>query len=519
MKEIKIDNTRLIIKQVPIKFGITTGVIDLSYEKPFMKYQAALISPINFSKPMSILDFRNVNRKICLPSELRDTEAFILCKGYETYHVEDYNENEASILLGWLWFALREDRLGLAENIVHALKNNNLANRFYETYGLTSEIFIEDLKNRVISSNSKYLNKDFDFERPKIYNGNRYSIVDLVNDLVKYKAEIYINPELIGTYKRISEKTIETHHPLFIDKPTYITDEWFRVVGAVRNSERANLSINYRGKVSVHIPENKDLDVKDETVTLDAMRNFCVIEDGMLNMKKLVVRTNDTGFIKKLKQTGLFRNYLLANNEAIIDLTKIPVISGYGSKFKVPKKMLATAELNYVKSKIINYYIKRKQRNELPEEKTIVVSPKEQYLNKLGIYGKYYFPLKISKSTDKITSSTCKISISSKYSPVQYLKSIDSFIVKGQCKNKFINDTLTDFIKSLNGKGIDSDTIIKNTDEHIYWKNKVCDLKFRIIIGKSLKLYRNKTTADKISGKITQKFNEDNSCSVTWHTN
>ncbi len=115
---------------------------------------------------------------------------------------------------------------------------------------------------------------------------------ELIDDLVKDKADILTDSELIGKYLRISS-AVDTG-------AKFVHEKWSRITGKLGNRRRANMSLTIMGKVKVNIPEN-EFDIEPGDREFPAFRSVCIIKDGSIWVPKIGVRLHSKKLIQKLK--------------------------------------------------------------------------------------------------------------------------------------------------------------------------------------------------------------------------
>lgn len=396
-----------------------------------------------------------------------------------------YTEDEKKVLVSVFSGVADEFRLDTAEILCHAIGNKELLTTFYSDYGKmndTRKLCSELLeKSKILESKGVSDKFPFQYQRP------RYSIYELVQDLIKEKASICTDPELIrGSYKKISrglEKTSE-----------FVGDAWNPIVGQSFNKTRANLSITYLCSVKVDIPEN-EFGVKARQKELKTLKSICVVKDGKVCNTSFGVRITSKTLERKLKSAGIVSSNLVYSGDFALDIEKLPVISK--SKLSAVRTFdLATAESWYRLSDIALEYLRRRQYKEtkglkevpdkIEEEKT----PQEQFLESLGIYGDYFYPDKKASSKISNVYYTTELISNIKTIPTRETctKNITKLLNSLKC-NKFVSDFLEAFVIPDIDRGVPYNELIKIWEDR---KNRnkliIRDLKFRLIAGKSLKV-------------------------------
>ena len=478
MIDVNIKNSRLRFRQLDwIK-----GEKEITVDKSKLHFQA-----IYFYQENSNMFYRlSLCGKDCFNTESIAgslvSSAFVL-ENRETTDFRDYTTEERNLLYVLFLTEFFSNRLNTAELVCHSLEDGELLRLFYETY------------NNIYSSLKCYisdvLSNKVTIERPKkkyslIYQRSRYSVCDLLDDLINDKSYIYTDSDLIEDYSRISRP--------IKDGSKFVPEMWSAIVGKQGNRTRANLSILYSGIVSIDIPENK-FGIKTGPRELKATRSICIVKDGIVWTPKIGVRINSERLIKKLKACGVIEKRLVFKNEFLLNLSNLPVISK--SKLRrVVKFDIAKAEANVFMDGIaiayLSYlkYLEDKKLKALPEKIKEEDTPEEKFLHSLGVYGDHYYPG--FTETDKITGSYEALEIIGNISqvPNDYSKNLRSFINTGNCRSVVIREYLKKVIKPEvdNPKTSISDLLEVWKNKKNRDINKLRDLKFRLILKKDLKI-------------------------------
>lgn len=413
-------------------------------------------------------------------------EYYVITTSGERLSKVNYTDEEKKILISILSGLLREFKLDTAELLCHAIGNKELLDAFYSSYGSMSDIG-ELCKKLYLQSTISSI-PDTSKLFPHQYQRSRYSIYDLAKDLVKDKAMICTSPDLTGKYKKISRSVKKTSE--------VVEDSWNQILGRTFNMTRANLNLNYLGNVTVEIPDN-EFGVKPGPMELKTIKSICLVIDGKACNTSFGIKINSKKLGKKLKASGIIKEDLVCPGEYLINIANLPVLS----KSKLPNIRLfdlGMAETWYKLSDIAIEYLKRreyKEKNklsELPEKLEITEEsdPKTKFLIELGIYNGMFYP---TKKVDKISKV---------YNTVELVSKINGIPTKETCirnitrilngygkSNKLVQDFLDSYVISKIGPNPDYENSIK------YWeslredcKNKIRDLKFKLILGKSLKV-------------------------------
>ena len=305
-------------------------------------------------------DFKYVS--LCGSYSLTPKEGYS-CYGLARLRTEavdrsEYTEGELKILYRLLYSMAKEVKIPkFTEILVRGISDVNLTSLFYDK--VRSEMFFRylgDLCNGVR-----------EYERGEIhvetYNRNRYSIYQLIKDLVKDRSSISINPDLIK-YTRIS-----------LSKRPENTKEkdWAKVISMQGNKYRANVGILCKA---------------------ESFYSMCLVKDGAVHTKTLVVKINNSRFRRKLYSAGLVSGSLVFKDELILDLTKVPVIS---------KRLVSNiTEQDYLRS-CLNLIVQ-----ERAYKIALKKSPKEEKAKKEGSGDPMKYPEKIISYTADFLDGTTK---------------------------------------------------------------------------------------------------------------
>ena len=343
-----------------------------------------------------------------------------------------------------------------------------------------------------ISMLSKFRSTLFDknpikIGRPDIlyYGRPKYSLLDLMKDFSKTPdLQIFLDPELIGKYKRISRR-VE-------DGSKVLKDRWAKFIGVAGNRTRANISLKTLSKVKVMVPEN-DKGVEPGEKILTSLRSFTLVVDGKLNMEEIGIKTSRTDLIGKLKRLGIVEP-MLFEGEYVINLTqlplfrKLPSISSYQlgyAEFKVKESDIMLKFINLL------IYRQEKELKELPrkiKEPEQEKSESELFLESLGIFGDVYYPGKTKTVTSEKFYMATEIEGKVKGIPENLYPNLRDYINTGSCKNAVIMKALIGLaglreeidLKKLTEirKGVEKEKKIR--------ADRLKSLKYRVISGKTL---------------------------------
>ncbi len=284
--------------------------------------------------------------------------------------IRKYTEEEYRILLGAIGSSFTLGYLELCEKLCISTKDENLIKEFYSCYSgdRFNKWLIEKYKDK--SYTPAIRNKEF----PRQYRGARYSIYELIKDLVNEKeAKVLLDAKFIGEYQRISKSKKKVP-----ENVEYNKDDWSDIKGILGNKERANLSLLIQTPVSVTIPE--------ETKKVKAIKSVNIIKDGIRNMDFIGVSVGKK-LESKLIRTGCVDFKLIWEGELILNLNKLPVVSTRDIKHTSAKN-LAEKEFDLYIAKLACMYYERKDKTK-PEP----LSDREKYLRSFGIDGSSYIPV------------------------------------------------------------------------------------------------------------------------------
>lgn len=494
-KEIRINGSKLKIESIVYSKGdsVISGI-----DKKALKYQMVLFYDPDGGKDhyWKSLDISGKSGKISVPAEISSsyTKATILTrlqgKKFKKYDGEAYSKSDSDVILSWIG-ELSDLRLDTAETLIHALKDDNVARMFYSSYGMKMLGEFKKTISEDIIRGKGYTPAVWSNEFSKIYQRNRYSVCELMKDLVDSGVMIYTDPELIGKYNKISR--------CVKDGSKFIPDRWSRVIGVTGNKTRANLSLTYMGNVFIDIPKNS-FGIPNGHKELKAIRSFCLVADGMLNMKQIGIKTTDKDLLRKLRGAGVIESPLILDDEYLLDLTKIPVAKKMSTR-RLGSRVLGTLEADpLVYGIILGYlrrleYMKSKGVSVMPKKMDIEEeSEKDKFLHSLGIYDGMYYPPKteVARSSKVYTAVEVKAVI--KGIPSDPVSNIINFINTGSCRNTVIKKILSNVKDTYSTKSLEElRKEIEKTEKQRDLSNvELRDYKFRMILGKTLRFYDSK---------------------------
>jgi hypothetical protein len=405
-------------------------------------------------------------------------------------------------------------KLELIEGLVRAI---GLATPLLHLYTYGDKL--QDTYQRLYTSldtiyllNDKKVDKEL-FGFPTYHGGKRYSIYELINDLVEDESFILDtnNFKLISPIAK--NETVETERA---------SDEWCRVLGKTGNKKRANLSIDFLANLLVDIPENK-VGIEPGKLHITAPRKICIIKDGILINPEISVKVNSNKLQKKLVSAGIVKNKLLYKNELTLDLSKLPIITR--DKLKINVFDLAQTEVKYTFSSIACNYLERlvymrdKKLTTCPKKlQEPEKSEKEKFLEKLGVYGNRLYSTKVKTEANSKYLANEVSGVIEGMNTRYYSDDILSYCNKSKC-NLVIENFLKNIDKELTFTPL-NDLYEEWRKEHSKQERKLRDLKFRLLLGRTFrfKCISNKKDFSTTSNKI-EVFVYGESVKVYWRFN
>ena len=476
---IKINNSKLSIVELNFTKGDTevTGI-----DKNKLKYQKLILTSPG-THQFAILPV--TSDTVTIPSsvkKLKFSEAWAIEKGTTKATKEKYTGLEKDVMLKWVK-ALYPVHLDTAELLCHACGYGNVLNGFYESYGtemIRSFYRLIDSITSGMGKGTKASARTYCYQ----YGSRKYSIYQLLKDFIEAgDVKIYTDPALIGSYKRITRGVISAG--------TLVPDKWCEVIGIIGNRTRANLSLSYKSMVTVAIPTNSY--GIPSSLDLESVRSFCIVKDGIIWSTKLGIKTSNRSLIKKLRNAGVIEMGLVYDDEYLLNLEKLPVISARETR-NITSWLLAKSEVSVEYARIGSMWAAKK---DLMERKKLAVCPKkmddeaisekEKLLHSLGIYGNKYIP-RTTVVPAKSSYESYEISGNISQLPKDPSLQITNAINNSPSTNPIIKAIVEDIEKNHNLSGR---TYLESYD---YWENekvqrikRLRDLKFRLILGKTLK--------------------------------
>lgn len=470
--EIKINNSKLKIVKVHFRKGDYSITL---INKPKLKYQFVVFTdPVDKKLcPQKKVDTTGLT-KIFLESSISDNYnncwSLELEKSSSIFKDVSYNLDEIRVIMSFIYITAL-DHQDTSEILSLCTQDSSIISKFYSSYGKQG---ITEFKNFIKNclTDIKYSPKITKEFYPINYSKNRYSIQDLISDLISDNAEILTNKYLVGEVENISMKKEDTSN---LSAPS--DNEWCKITGILGNKTRANLSLRFTKKVLVSIPEN-DLGIDTGMKEFDSFGAICIIKDGILWQKTLGVKISNK-LAGKLKKLGMVKGELLYSGEYLIDLSVIPIVSK--SRLKgISSSYLADLEIKYLLANTAIEYL-----NYMYPDTPTPSSKEDEFYNKLRIFNGVYCPKTKTVKTGKSYITTELVS------EVSGIANSQSEMIKEfwKIKNKKLySGIIYDFIRNL---GVTSDNVSDLKKKWKLEKEKISvelrDSKFQIIMSKSSK--------------------------------
>lgn len=387
IREIKINDSKLKLVQLDTTKVVRKDVIRLEFNKRKLKFQFCLkisrgenntIHRFIYSSLNGVYPGRNIVYK-------QMNEIWVIEKTEIKYSGETYTDDDIRVITCFLNTLVRCDYISAAESLALSTGDKEIVDYFYKYFGSTGKSqFCGYLQDRVYSG-KKYEITPINIKIQKRYERERYSVQELLYDLVEDGASILVDPDLIEEYKTIGIKKVDSQGSVRSQK-----EKWCKVVDVLGNSRRANLSLSVYSSVLVNIPENPygipsgEHEYKKES-------SYCIIRDGILHMNHLGVKVSEP-LAKKLRRYKVLGPELLQEGEYLLNLTKIPVVNKR-DLYPIGKDQLVNCEIMYRLWSAAKKYIET-----IYPETDDGISDGEKFLRSLGIYGDLY---KMPKDREK----------------------------------------------------------------------------------------------------------------------
>lgn len=231
------------------------------------------------------------------------------------------------------------DRLSELYTAVYVLLDKN---KFFEAEEIAVKIndsnilqLLQGCYGKQKFNNLKSIVKDCIFEESArniesvayVPNTNKYSLVELINDLSDDENATFFPDHESFEYNRIGRKMVtkcdDGENDVAYAEILY-NQNGYPLSDLVFNESRANVSIRVKYDIDVHLPSNNPC--KNITGVNSFMwRNYTVICDGIVNIPLLPVRISE----KLLKKISSKMNILYDNSKNIhvLDLTSLPIVN------------------------------------------------------------------------------------------------------------------------------------------------------------------------------------------------
>lgn len=385
-KEIKINNSRLKLVCIADSYNVQDDKVYFRLNKKKVKYQFVVCIEVYnslklnntyikscYGKSLDYIFYRKNN------SIINDTIITVWCIeiGDKRYEDEQYDPLDIKIIMSFIGLLFNRNIIDTTEELVSATRDEKIITGFYSSYGSDAICsYLEFLKEE-IKKEEEY--KITPIKKPikKCYDRNKYSVQALLQDLLEDSAEILIDPDLLGEYKNISPREIEDDAIIHLDR-------WGKIKEILGNQRRPNLSIRFDIPVGVYIPKNP-YDIEEGYHDFKRDFSICIIKDGMLYTEEIAVKISEK-LTKKLKPYKIIKGELLRENEYLLDLTKLALISKSWIR-GCSRKALANLEVEYRLANMRCEYL------DIVYPQKTDISDKEKFLNSLGIFGDYYIPV------------------------------------------------------------------------------------------------------------------------------
>lgn len=353
MKEIRIQNTNLLIKEMDIG-GVNSYA--LGSDKKKMRYQFVVVEDTTNNKLTHIFtyDIKVLNLKDNNPKKI-----YLLLKEKKKFDNDIKLDTEEAIsVLKFLSEFVYYYPL-ISEPIIKAIRDKSLLNAYNSSFGpaILGKLkpmlrdYFQDSSRLEISDNnsSEFFWKD---------TRRNYSVLDFLQELKSdSNSRIQIIPDIIH-YNRVSAKCLDTSNNLveYLDTPG-------EILSISGSKSRANVNITYKTYVNITTPGGQSYE------NYSMLKNYCVIKGGQLNTRFICVKLNSqlAGKLKRLKAVYT----TLCKDTYILDLSQLPVFSKRSSG-PVLSWMLEEAEYYYQCYKFQTDYIKYlMEKNNIENDKKI----------------------------------------------------------------------------------------------------------------------------------------------------
>ena len=291
----------ILIRNTKLKLVRLNDSATVSLPKKTMRYQVV----ITVGEPVKgLIDWVTTEvigkHLISTPNWDRSKGSWIMVKtNVKNVDLPNYDIEDLRVLSAFIQYTWYKGYIATCELLCHASGNEGIIDAFYRSYGPLSKAPL-GIKFLAL----KRTNSDFSMavaresQYPKCFERRRYSITRLLRDIVKYKAQVLLDSDLVGEYTRISKSGKQKSQ---IDWST-----WSDVSSLVGNKERANISLRVVSKDGNWSSVN-------------------VIRDGVRNLDYIGIKSKELS--KILKKRRLVEFTLIQKDEVLINLEKVPVVS------------------------------------------------------------------------------------------------------------------------------------------------------------------------------------------------
>ena len=259
--------------------------------KPRLPYQLCFVIGTGVDCGISLCGVYNFSAPSYLKAAGR--KFYILARTKDVYMRGDYTPEEINILSRVLNVAIDSyNNPRLTEILIRAIDDEILTAAFYDQ--VTKDKLYERI-TRLVNGSIYLPGRKL---RPTQYDRQRYSVYQLLQDLVKDKAKIFIDKEYLDHfYTKISaSKSLERG-----------TGFWGSILSVQGNQERANLNLLIRGEDS-------------------GLMSLCIVKDGVTWMTEMIVKVNSKHLRSRLYGAKLIEDKFLGDMEFYLNLRSIPVI-------------------------------------------------------------------------------------------------------------------------------------------------------------------------------------------------
>lgn len=325
-QKIRISNSKLIVEEIIKPISEPNKFPDLKYKVAFVVDRSAGLAYCIDNK----LTFDHIAE-----TTSKDATWYVIKEESKINPWHDLDEYERTTLMFILSTISSDSYLDLAEKMILATGDKKIIDNFYGhlVYNCgdkwSFKNIVKDIKN--------YKPERDEVTRIPRYDGRvRYSVYKLINDLVKDKAKLLLDEDLVGKYNRISQRTVAVDDDSSSEKDDL--PKWYQIIGKLGNMTRPNISLTFRkGNQS---------------------RNLNLIRDGLLNVRYLAVRVSDN-LARRLRRSKCFSMNLVRKNDYLLDLTELPVVSR-AELGKIPFPNLVFAEQQFRLARAGKYYVEKK---------------------------------------------------------------------------------------------------------------------------------------------------------------